>query len=460
MAKISMNVPIFGVLCLCAGVVVFAGCVNFEYPLYTPISQPTGRTLPLRVAIAYPDEGRSAPNRDEDVEPIITTQCVAFPLYISPRLEISRCLLDELRATQAFQVVDWVPELSANYDVIVHMRILSSGERNPRAAKECPRTGGPYQWEIVVTTQQGVELGRQRLTQAMESRYSSSAFSDIRKNQQVLLTEAVTLVLAAADRVARGAADIEGQRMLNYDDAHDPDLKGIRARLSALTLGPPERQALERDYLMRVAMLESLRVVEDQRIAALQPLKDRAWAEVQQKYRMKLQQLEIKVNATLQDSLQNNLGSMLSVAGVSKNSMLTAVTKISGMQGAAGGAGAEMAKLVAAPGGMEKLLAPAVRAQGRESGARLQLPPDPDFRAQLSHRLQILGRVPDPTGDPDGPWMKEYRRLVAGVVLPGDTPGPAPGDAPGGCTQDTDCKGDRICVNRACVDPPMRSDDK
>jgi len=56
--------------------------------------------------------------------------------------------------------------------------------------------------------------------------------------------------------------------------------------------------------------------------------------------------------------------------------------------------------------------------------------------------------------------MTEYRRLVAGVVLPGDTPGLAPGPAPVGCEKDNDCKGDRICVNRACVDPPVRRDDK
>jgi hypothetical protein len=56
--------------------------------------------------------------------------------------------------------------------------------------------------------------------------------------------------------------------------------------------------------------------------------------------------------------------------------------------------------------------------------------------------------------------MKEYRRLVAGVVLPGDTPGPVPGLAPTGCEKDIDCKGDRICVNRACVDPPGRRKDK
>lgn len=38
------------------------------------------------------------------------------------------------------------------------------------------------------------------------------------------------------------------------------------------------------------------------------------------------------------------------------------------------------------------------------------------------------------------------------------TPPPAPAPAvPAGCAKDTDCKGDRICTNGACVDPPPRS---
>jgi hypothetical protein len=434
-------------LCICAGAAVFWGCAAaFEYPPYTPISRPTGRTMPLRVAIAYPDEGRSAPDRDEDLEPIITTQCVQAPTYISPRLEISRCLLDELRATQAFRVVDWVPESPVNYDVVVHLLLCSSGERSE--SEKCPMALGPWEWEITVTAQDGVELGRQRLTLEKFSLYSVSVYTDFRKKQQVFLAGAVTLVLAAADRVARGEADIEAYRMVTYDDAHDPDLKGIRARLLAATLDPSERQALEWDYLLRAAMLESLRVVEDQRIAAVQPQKDRAWAEMQQRYRMELEQVGVDTRAALQNSLSGALnGALNGVAAASNNSILTAVATMPGLQGAAGGSNDAVAKLVDAPGGMDTLLAPAVRLQGRESGASLQLPSDPEFRARLLQRLQILGRIPDPTGDPSGPWMNEYRRLVAGVVLPGDTPGLAFA----GCGKDTDCKGDRLCVKGECV---------
>ena len=52
---------------LLAGVFLLGGCMSakhFESPFYVPSSQAYGKLLPLRVAIAYPEEGIGAPNRD------------------------------------------------------------------------------------------------------------------------------------------------------------------------------------------------------------------------------------------------------------------------------------------------------------------------------------------------------------------------------------------------------------
>jgi len=75
---------------------LLAGCgaEHYEYPLYQPRSQVYGKMLPLRVAIPYPEEGLSAPDRDEDLEGVIKSSCHETPTYISQRLEISRGLLD------------------------------------------------------------------------------------------------------------------------------------------------------------------------------------------------------------------------------------------------------------------------------------------------------------------------------------------------------------------------------
>jgi hypothetical protein len=101
--------PILAALILLFG----CGAAHYSYPLYTPKSLPYGKVFPLRVAIPYPEEGTTAPNRDADIEPIVTSRCPQAT-YISPRLEISRGLLEELRATEAFRVIHWAPSRKAS----------------------------------------------------------------------------------------------------------------------------------------------------------------------------------------------------------------------------------------------------------------------------------------------------------------------------------------------------------
>jgi hypothetical protein len=474
-------------LCLALGATALFGCgaAHFEYPLYTPRAQPHGTTLPVRVAIAYPDEGRAPGDRDEDLEPIITKQCDATNNYVSPRLENSRCLLDELRATRAFAAVHWSPESLDDYDIVVRLRLISAGPR--RGSSNCPSFSGPYDWGVVITDRGGRELGRLAVQLARPNIYAVRVVADFRKKQQDFVAQIVPAVIAAAERVARAHADPAGPRLRDWMDRLDPDLPGMRARLESPALPPAQRPPLEQDYLMRVAMLESLRLVEDQKAEAAQQLKDKAWAEVQAESARELKRIGERATAALQEAmgmLVMGMTAMARMPGVAGKARMPAA-----LERATASARADVLKLVDAPDGPEKLLGLALRTKGPSAASLARLPKDDAFRGQLTKRLHALGRVKHPSTDPDGAWMRRYRRLVArGVEAAeaGDEPrrerpaADAPrrdhpaADAPrrerpaadeprrerpaaDGCVKDTDCKGDRICVRRECVDPPARS---
>jgi hypothetical protein len=425
------------------------GAAHYEYPAYAPLARPTGATLPLRVAVAYPDEGRSPPTRDEDLEPIWTANCTQTPTWISPRLEISRCLLDELRASRAFATVHWAPERLADYDLVVRLKILSAGEVG--FSSNCPTVLGPSEWELVVADHTGRELGRARATLARLNIYAIALVATHRKKQQAFLGELVPVVLAAAGRVARDPGTSPEARLLAAFDRLDPELKDLRARLAATGMSPEDRDQLERGYLMRIALLESLRRVEEQRAEALQQQKDQAWLDVQEQTRRELKQLGEQVSAMTQEAL----GLLVEgVAGAARPGRLAGRARTpAALQRANAAARQELLRLVDAPDGVDQLLAPAaLRGRGRQAGGSGGPLADAAFRRELTRRLRALGDVENPSADPAGPWLQRYRRLVAGE----EPRGAATAPAAAGCAKDTDCKGDRICVKRECVDPPPR----
>jgi hypothetical protein len=52
-------------------------------------------------------------------------------------------------------------------------------------------------------------------------------------------------------------------------------------------------------------------------------------------------------------------------------------------------------------------------------------------------------------------WYRGGKPAASAPAAPASAPAPAPASPAGsGCTKDTDCKGDRICVQGACTDPP------
>jgi len=59
------------------------------------------------------------------------------------------------------------------------------------------------------------------------------------------------------------------------------------------------------------------------------------------------------------------------------------------------------------------------------------------FRRQYNLRFQVFLQM----------------KAECDVALRGGGPGAAPTGGTGGCAKDTDCKGDRICVGGACVNP-------
>ncbi|MFA6091967.1 MAG: hypothetical protein WCU88_05025 [Elusimicrobiota bacterium] len=417
------NSPLPAALLL-AGLSLLTGCnaAHFEYPLYKPGAKAHGKALPIRVAIAYPEEGRSAPNRDADIEPIVSSQCGELPTYISPRLEISRGLLEELRASGAFEAVHWAPESSDGYDLVAAMKLLDGGKRFE--SDRCPAMLGPWSWELVVADQSGRELERLRLTMPKTKLFSWSPVEKFRKDEQVFMAKAAAPILAAAERLAAGTPDIAAARSIACVDKRDPGLKALRERIAA---APGADPGLEREYLLRLGAVESARLLEEKTIEAHQALDDRAWSDIQEQLGRQLKDLGDSVRRTLAQSFS------LLFDGISGMQSLGALRSPL-LESAAAAARGDMARLVSSPGGAQTLLGSIPK--DLLPGKLKRLSEDAAFGVELSNKLQGVLLSPVPGAAP-------------AQVLP------APAE-PGGCSKDTDCKGERICVRRECVDPSLR----
>lgn len=368
---------------LLIGLSLLAGCgaAHYAYPPYEPKAQPYGGVLPLRVAIEYPEEGRSAPERDEDLEPIVTSRCAELPTYISPRLEISRGFLDELRATRAFQVLHWAPESLDDYDMVVRMKLVSGGKLFK--SDTCPAMLGPSQWDLVVTDQRGRELERRALTLAKTKLFARSPAAEFRKDEQAFLAGAVKAVLIAAERLAPGAADLEADRRLYSFEKRDPGLMALRERVAASNGADP---LLEREYLLRVGTLESARVVEEKIIGAHQALNDKAWTDIQEQSRVQLRELGENVNRMLAEKLNILLDGIVGASSILPGLMPAE------LQRAAALARGDIATLVGTPDGAQKLLGPVPK--NLLPGKTARLLSDVAFAAELAKTLE--GPLRDP----------------------------------------------------------------
>lgn len=383
---------------------LLAGCAgHYEYPLYQARSQVYGKILPLRVAIPYPGEGLSAPDRDADLEPIITGSCRETTTYISPRLEVSRGLLDELRATRAFTAVHWAPESLDDYDLVAKLRILSGGKRFE--SETCPALLGPFRWELSLFDQRGAQLLRREFELAAVKIYSGSPAAEFRKDEAVFLGEITGVILNAAEGLAGKVPEMADARAVAYMEKKAPDLKRLGD-------GAGANEQLGRAYLMRVSLLEAGRLAEDRSAAALQPVYDQAWQDVQLALRGELKQLGEDVNRMLTENL-TTLASVGRSFGVKPPKILNALTE----------AQAETARSVAGPDGARKLV---------DGISRKLLPGD-------------LRKLAAEAG------VNEELAAKLRAALQGETPSVS--ERPAGCGKDTDCKGDRICAGGECVSP-------
>ena len=404
------RIPFLFALSLLAG----CGAAHYAYPPYETKAQPYGKVLSLRLAIAYPEEGRGFPARDEDLEPIVTSRCAELPTYISPRLEISRGLLEELRATRAFRVLHWAPESSDDYDLVVRMKLVSGGKLFK--SDTCPAMLGPSKWDLVVTDQRGRELERRSLTLAKTKLLARSPAAEFRKDEQAFLAEAVKLVLAAADSMAAAAANLESERRLHVFYTRDPALRLLREKVSAAHGADP---LLEREYLLRIGALESARVVEEKTIIAHQALNDKAWADIQDQFRVELRELGENVSRMLAEKLSILLDGIAGASG-----LLPGVAPVE-LRRAAALARGGMAARVQTPDRARTLKGALPR--DLMPGNSLRIPIDAEFAAELARIIRGPLRAPVPGAE---------AALEAG------------------CMKDTDCKGERICVARECLDAP------
>lgn len=406
---------------LLAGVFLLGGCMGakrFESPSYVPSSQAYGKLLPLRVAIAYPEEGIGAPNRDEDIGPVWNSSCAQGHTYISPRLDISRGLLDELRAAGAFKVLHWAPESLDDYDLIVRLKIVSAGKRFE--SDICPMILGPTQWELVVTDQRGNELERRKLTMAKVHLLARSVVARYRKDQQKFLGEAVRPILAAAESVAGGADDIDGARSIAYVDKRDPELKRMREQLAQESRQEPR---LAHDYLLRLGALESARIIEGKTTEAHQRLNDEAWAKIQEQSRRELKEYGENVNRMLAEQFALLLDGIVN-AGLKAGSIRGLMPPE--LQRAAALAHGDLARRVETPSGAQDMIG--ALSEKLLPGKSARLVNDAAFGIELAQSLK-------------------------GVL---DATSRASAASAAGCGKDDDCKGDRICVNSECADPPAR----
>jgi hypothetical protein len=373
---------------LLAGLAFLCGCgaSHYSYPLYTPASPPFGKVLPVRAAIPYPEEGMSAPNRDADIEPIVTASCPQST-YISPRLEVSRGLLDELRATGAFRVLDWAPESTDNYDLIVRLKLVSGGK--PYASKKCPLLMGPFVWDVVVTDQRGGELDRRRLTQAKIKVFAGSPVVEYRKDERALLEKMVPPILVAAQWVA-ARSDLESARAVNFVDKRDPELKGLRAEIASA--GNP---ALEKKYLLKLAAVESSRAVEEKTTEEHQKLNDEAWTAVQERAGKELREVGEQAQKAIAQSFQMLLG------GIAGAGMIPGVMP-SALRQAASLAQGTFAQSVSTPSGAQSFLGgvPSVLLPGKAS----RFLTDAQFGLELVQSLSGAGQ--QPPANPPGPSAK------------------------------------------------------
>ncbi len=412
-------------LFLLSGFAALSGCgsAHYEYPLYQPGSRAYGTFLPLRAAIVYPEEGRSAPDRDEDLEPIITSRCTELPTYISPRLEISRGLLEELRATRAFQNVHWSPESLADYDLVIRMKLVSGGKRFK--SDTCPAMLGPSEWELAIFDQGGKELQRKTLVLAKTKLFSKSPVAAFRRDEQVFMKEAVSLIMPAAAQLAGAAANIQDSRALNYLAKRDPELGNMREQIAA---GKADNK-LSRAYLLRVGTLEAERISANNATEVLQEQYDRAWAGVQADFQSQLKELGENIHRMLTEKLSLLLNCVQAVQGLNAGGF-----RPQEMIDAASGARSEMLQVVSAPQDAHKFLGELPKSL--LPGALPELASEAGLDAELVQTIQTAF-APGASG--------------AGAAPP--SPGEIISGQLSGCSKDTDCKGDRICVKRECIAP-------
>ena len=392
------------------------GPAHYEYPPYSPQSQAYGKSFPMRVAIAYPEEGRSAPDRDEDLEPIITSRCKELPTYISPRMEISRGLLDELRATQSFQTVDWSPESLDDYDLVIRMKFISGGKRFE--SETCPAMLGPFLWELRILDQRGNEHLRQQLVLAKVKIYAKSPVAEFRKDEGVFLKEAVRQILQTTESMYAGMPDINGTRAITYVEKKDPELKAMRSQITANT----DDKQLDRAYLMRIGVLEAERMTADKTTQALQQIYDQAWVDVQEQSRRQLKELGESVN----QMLAQNLGLLLDSVNAAYK-LNPGVSRPPKILRAISGARGEIMQSVSTPDGTQKLLG--TLSKSLLPGHLRKLAADTGFNDELGRQLQTVFQNDSNSSPPP----------AAEQII--------------GCNKDTDCKGNRICVKRECVNP-------
>jgi len=401
------------------GALTVVGCspTYYSYPLYKPQSRPAPQTWPLRVAIAYPEEGRSAPNRDVDLEPIITTQCHETPTYISPRLEISRGLYEELQASGAFQTVHWAPKSLDDYDLIVRTTLLDAGPR--KGGERCPAFLGPWTWDLVVTDQKSRELERQTLRHGAVKLWSSSPVKSFRKAEGKFILEAVKPIMRSAETLVREKSDIQDKRTESYLVRRAPELVSMRERIASAR----KASELEQKYLTKLAAVQATREAEEAVTIEHQKMNEKAWADIQAQAGKELQTLGEEVRQIIANSF------LMLFSGLSTASALQNAPP-SDLQRTMESVTAKTAQRVEAPGGLQALL---------NNIPRDLLPGKTE---------QILSDV------------TKANEIVRGIQTQlqaslGDTSSLAPATQPTelGCAKDTDCKGDRICVNHRCVDP-------
>lgn len=391
---------------------LLAGCGarHYEYPLYQPLSQAYSKVLPLRVAIPYPEEGLSAPDRDQDLEAVVNANCRETPTYISQRLEISRGLLDELRATRAFTTLHWAPESLDDYDLIVKLKILSGGKRF--SSSTCPALLGPYRWELSLLDQRGLVLLKREFVLAKVKLYAGSPAAEFRKDEAVFLGEITGVILNTAEKLSRKVPDMADARAVAYMEKRGPELKKLGERAAG-------DNQLGRAYLMRVSLLEAGRLGEDRTTEALQPVYDQAWQDVQLALRGELKQLGEDVSRMLAQNL-NMLVTVGRAAGVRPPKIIETIA----------GARGEVASSITEPDGARKLV-DGISKSLLPGGLR-KLAAESGVNEELAERLRTA--------------------LQGGSAAPG-----AAQAGFVGCGKDTDCKGDRICVKGECVSPAVGS---